>query len=239
MRPWVLPAALLGMLFCAGIAIGQDPGSRIEAARQDVERAGIPVSLIDARVAEGRAKGVPLDRIATVVERRAMLLMEAREAMAVAQTLSAAELGAGADALDAGIGRGVLRDVIEGARSEDRAVAIAVLTYLHREAGVPVGQALQRVREAMGEGPEALRNLPGRAAAAQGRRGPPEGVGAGGPPGGRPPGAGQGQGPPPGVPGPGQRPGGGRPDGAGGGPGGGNPGGGNPGGGNRPGGGPG
>ena len=223
-RPIVIVACLV-LAFWAGSAAAQDPSARIDAARRSVAEAGIPPSLIDARVAEGRAKGIPLDRIAAVVERRAAALGAARQAMAGANGLNAADLSAGADAVEAGIDGASLRALIQGARVEDRPVAIAVLTYLHREAGIPVGQALQSVRSAMGEGPEALRTLPSRAAAARERRGPPQGVG---PPGG-PPGAGSGGGPPAGVPAPGQKPGGGKPN---------NPGRGNSGG-NRPGGGPG
>lgn len=218
-------AALLTVAAGADRAAAQDPAARIEAARRSVAEAGIPPSLLEARIAEGRAKGVSLDRIAAVVERRALALAEARRAMASAAGLNAADLSAGADAVEAGIDGGSLRAVIDGARVEDRPVAIAVLTYLHREEGIPVPQALRSVRAAMGEGTEALRNLPSRAAAARERRGPPSGVGK---PGG-PPGAGAGGGPPAGVPGPGQKPGGGRPE---------NPGRGNSGG-NRPGGGPG
>src|SRR5690606_6920073 len=107
----------------------------------------------------------------------------------------------------AGIDRGSLRAVIQGARAQDRPVAIAVLTYLHREGGLPVGLALQRVRTAMGEGPDALRTLPGRAAAASGG-GPPAWAGpsVGGEA------AGKAGAPPAAVPAPGERPGRGRPE---------------------------
>jgi hypothetical protein len=217
-----LVLALVGLVVAPIAAAGQDdPAARIDAARQRAAAAGIPLSLLDSRVAEGRAKGIPDAQIAAVVERRAVALTQARDAMAAASGLNAADLSAGADAIEAGIGGQTLRSLIAGARSEDRPVAIAVLTYLHQEQGMPVGEAMAQVRAAMGEGPEALRTLPGRAAAARDRRGPPAGVGR--PDGvGRPPGTG----PPAGVPGPGQKPGSGKPD---------NPGRGNSGG-NRPGG---
>ncbi|MQA90098.1 MAG: hypothetical protein GEU90_07675 [Gemmatimonas sp.] len=202
-------AAFLGLVLGPAGLFAQDASARIEAARQRAASAGIPTELIDVRVAEGRAKGVPLDRIALVVERRATALAEARQAMESANGLNAADLSAGADAVEAGIDGGTLRAVIQNARTEDRPVAIAVLTFLHSEAGLPVGDALNRVRQAMGEGPDALRNLPAQAAAARERRGPPEGAG---PPGG-PPGLGGAQGgPPAGVPAPGERPGRGRPN---------------------------
>jgi hypothetical protein len=195
----MLLAAVPGVL-----AAQQDAVARIDAARRQTVEAGIPVSLIETRVAEGRAKGVPMERIAAAVERRAASLAEAHRAMAAAQSLTEADLSAGADAVEAGIGRDAIRAVIEGARADDRPVAIAVLTYLHQEAGIPVEQALGQVRGALARGPDALRNLPAQAEAARGRRGPPEGVGQGRP-------AGVGGGPPSGVPAPGQKPGAGKP----------------------------
>ncbi|HEX6923818.1 MAG TPA: hypothetical protein VF167_00200 [Longimicrobiaceae bacterium] len=200
--------AMLAPATSPRVAFSQDPEARIEAARRAVAEAGIPTTLIDTRVAEGKAKGIPMERIAAVVERRAQLLASAQEAMAGVPGLTAADLAAGADALEAGIDRGSLRAVIQGARAQDRPVAIAVLTYLHREGGLPVGLALQRVRTAMGEGPDALRTLPGRAAAAAARGGPPPwaGPGVGGEA------AGKAGAPPAAVPAPGERPGHGRPE---------------------------
>src|SRR5690606_9670501 len=48
-----------------------DAEARIQAATRRVAAAGIPRSLVESRVAEGRAKGVPAERIAAAVERRA------------------------------------------------------------------------------------------------------------------------------------------------------------------------
>ena len=212
-----LVLAMIGLAMAPGAAMAQqDAAARIDAARRSAADAGIPVSLLDSRVAEGRAKGIPLDRIAAVVERRAAALTQARQAMSAAPGLTSSDLSAGADALEAGLGGNALRAVIQGARAEDRPVAIAVLTFLHQQ-GVPVDQAVARVREAVARGPEALRTLPSQATGRE-RRGPPEGVG-------RP--TGVGGGPPASVPAPGKKPGAGKPD---------NPGRGNQGG-NRPGGG--
>lgn len=180
----------------------QSPAERIEAAFERTAAAGIPTSLLETRVAEGRAKGVPMERIAAAIETRATALSRARDAMVNARGLREADLAAGADAIEAGIEAGALRSVIEQARTEDRPVAIAVLTYLHREEGLPVEQALTRVSEALQRGPDALRSLPQPAAARLrgGSLGAPEGAG-----------------PPSGVPGqggrPGGKPGGGRPGG--------------------------
>jgi hypothetical protein len=106
-----------------------------------------------------------------------------------------AELSAGADAVEAGIPPHILGRIVSAARSSDRAVAMAVLTYLHREEGIPVEAALDRVTAAMAQGPQALRDLPARsaAAAATARRGPGAAGAAGRPPAdaNRQPGAGQ------------------------------------------------
>src|SRR5690606_16834269 len=123
-------AALLVVTTGVAQARAQDAAARIDAARRSVAEAGIPTSLLESRIAEGRAKGIPLERIAGVVERRALALGEAHRALAGAAALGPADLSAGADAVEAGIDGASLRAVIAGARAEDRPVAIAVLTYL-------------------------------------------------------------------------------------------------------------
>jgi hypothetical protein len=196
--------ALLALALAPAQLLAQSPEARIEAAKSRSTAAGVPVSLLENRVAEGRAKGVPMDRIAAAVERRAASLIAARDAMGrTRRDLTPADLGAGADALDAGIPGGHLRTVIEQARSGERSVAIAVLTYLHQTEGLPVDQALAQVTGALGKGPDALRALPAQAAAARQRRG----QGANGQPGAPGRGNGNGNGPPAAVPSPGNRPG--------------------------------
>jgi hypothetical protein len=174
--------ALLALATVAGPLAAQSPEERIEAAKRRAAAAGIPAALLDSRVAEGRAKGVSMDRIAVAVERRASSLAAASEAMAPARRdLTAADLSAGADAIEAGIPGSALRTLIEQARSGERSVAIAVLTYLHASAGLPVAEALAEVTSALGEGPDALRALPAKAAARQ-RGAPPGGAPKGGTP---------------------------------------------------------
>jgi hypothetical protein len=208
-----LVAALVAL---PAVADAQDPQQRIEAARRRAEAAGIPVALLDGKVAEGRAKGVPLDRIATAVERRLATLGRAREAMAGAPRtapISAADLSVGADALEAGVEPAVLGRLTVAAPGAQRAAAIAMLTELVAN-GESSERALARVTAALTRGPEALRQLPGEAAAererARGNSGAPPGrgnSGRGNNAGGR--GRGQG-GPPASVPGPAERPGRGR-----------------------------
>jgi hypothetical protein len=217
--------ALLALLPAALQA--QSAEERIEAAKVRAQSAGIPVSLLESKVAEGKAKGVSLDRIAVVVERRAANLARAQATMLRdGDALSEADLAAGADALGSGVSEAVLQTISESAPQERRAVAITALTELVARGQVPE-EALQRVTEALARGPEALANLPAHAAEARERRGAPAEDG------GRPAGVGAARGtqagPPAAVPTPGARPGAGNPAGAGK-PGTGKPGGGRPGG---------
>ncbi|HET7463980.1 MAG TPA: hypothetical protein VFJ82_22175 [Longimicrobium sp.] len=166
-----------------------DPAQRIQAARQRASQVGIPVALLDNKVAEGRAKGVPADRIAAAVERRLASLERARTAMnagGARLALTGSDLSVGADALEAGVDAGVLGRLARAAAADRRAVAIAVLTELVSR-GLSSEQALARVTAALANGAEALRQLPGEAqaggangnasatgAAASARRGPPD-----------------------------------------------------------------
>jgi hypothetical protein len=159
--PFIAVLLLLAPL-SLGAQGGGDPAQRIEAARRRADAAGIPVSLLDLKVAEGRAKGVPADRIAGAVEVRLSLLSRAREAMAGAGrgALSAADLSAGADALSAGVSTEALGSLSRSAPGDRRAVAIAVLAQLVQE-GDRSDRALERVRLALAN-PETLRTLPGQ-----------------------------------------------------------------------------
>lgn len=140
----------------AGAQTPGDAARRIEAARQRADAAGVPVSLLESLVAEGRAKGISMDRIAVAVEHRAVALVRAREVMG--GEVSGADLSVGADALRAGVGEPVLRALSESAAAGQRAVAIAALVHLV-QAGEAPEQALERVRAALERGPEALRQL--------------------------------------------------------------------------------
>jgi hypothetical protein len=195
-----LPSALLG----------QSPESRIQAARERIAEAGLAASLLDVRVAEGRAKGVSMERIAGAVERRADALVVAAGALRpISPTLPHSDVTAAADAVESGIPGTAIQEVARQARAEDRPVAISVLTYLHREASLPLDVAIRNVSAALQRGSDALRELPSRS------QGSPPGFAPGSPRGGdQAPAAGSagpgrqpGTGPPAGVPGPEDRPG--------------------------------
>lgn len=191
----------MGMLMLSPLqAAGQNPAQRIEAVRARMAQLRIPVELIDTKVAEGRAKGVPMDRIAAAVERRGAGLATAQAALSrPGRPADRAELSAGADAVDAGIDASSMRAAVQAASPGHGAIALAVLTQLHLQ-GLPVDRALEMVRRAAAQGDQAVadlaqqnngrgnsgNNTPRAGNQGQGQgRGRPAGVG-GGPPAGVP-----------------------------------------------------
>lgn len=154
-------------LFVTGTAQAQTPAdARIAAIRQQASDVGIPVSLLDSKIAEGRAKGVAPDRIATAIERRLASLLRAHRVMTAspALRLSPVDLKVGADALEAGVEEPMLASLAETTPAPHRAVAVAVFTQLVQQ-GEPPAQALEQVRTALGKSPAALQHLPAQAAA--------------------------------------------------------------------------
>jgi len=180
----------------------QPPQDRINTALARARQVGIPVALLESKIAEGKAKGVSLDRIAESVERRQAALEKASQALR-GQPDAASALSVGADAIDAGVSATALTAIADNAPRDRRNVAIAVLTELVAQ-GHSSATALERVMEALKRGPDALANLPAQAAAARG------GAAATGARGGR---SGAEAGPPASVPAPGGSPQAGRPGG--------------------------
>jgi hypothetical protein len=180
----------------------QPPQDRINTALARARQVGIPVALLESKIAEGKAKGVSLERIADAVARREAALERASEALR-GQPEAASSLSVGADAVEAGVSEAALKAIADNAPRDRRNVAIAVLTELV-EQGHASATALERVTEALKRGPDALANLPAQAAAARG------GAAATGARGGR---SGAEAGPPASVPAPGSSPQAGRPGG--------------------------
>jgi hypothetical protein len=159
-------------------ATGTDAGARVEAALETAVEAGIPVSLLERKVAEGKAKGVPMERIAGAVEKRLDALMTARDAMTKAglQSTTEGELSVAADAVQGGVSSTALATISQTAPQDRRTVAIAVLTDLVA-LGHASDRALTQVQTALSRGPEALANLRAESTAQVQANG---GVGAGG-----------------------------------------------------------
>ena len=169
------PAALPAQDSTASTPTGA--GARIDAALETAVQAGIPVSLLERKVAEGKAKGVPMDRIAAAVERRLDALTKAHDALLDAglKSTTEGELSVAADAVQAGVSQSALAAISARAPGESRAVAIAVLTDLVAM-GHASDQALARVEGALDRGAEALANL---SAESSGHAHGEAGVGAG------------------------------------------------------------
>ncbi|HUF13250.1 MAG TPA: hypothetical protein VMN78_09130 [Longimicrobiales bacterium] len=177
----------LALLPAAADAQQGDPDARIDAALEAAARAEIPVSLLESKVQEGRAKGVAEARIASAVEARLNALVRAQGALARggARAVGAADLSIAADALQGGVSETALLEVMTTTPPQRRAVAAAVLTELVR-LGVASDVAVASVNAAIAAGGEALVNLPAQVPEAARSRGgvrvnvgPPAGVDAG------------------------------------------------------------
>jgi len=146
--------------------------ARIDAALSAAAQAGVPASLLERKLAEGKAKGVPMDRIAAAVEQRLQALSEAHGALMDAGLTSTTEgeLSVAADAVQAGVSHSSLVTLSRGAPDGSRAVAIAVLGDLVA-AGQASSQALARVEGALERGPEALANLSAETGSGNGEAG--------------------------------------------------------------------
>jgi hypothetical protein len=144
----------------------QSPEARVQAALGTALEAGIPVSLLERKVAEGKAKGVPMARIAAAVENRLAALTRAREALqrGRVEASTPADLSIAADAVQAGVSETALAEIARTAPRERRTVAVAVLTNLVA-LGHASERALSQVQAAMRRGPEALLNLQAKTAA--------------------------------------------------------------------------
>ena len=205
----IVALALTGTV--ASYAQVQPPQERIDTALSRARQVGIPVSLLESKIAEGKAKGVSPERIAAAIERREAVLERASQALR-GEADAAASLAVGADAIESGVNEAVLKAVAANAPRDRRNVAIAALTQLVQQGQVPEA-ALERVRDALKRGPDALANLPGESGSNRRGNGPPEGRGnENGNGGGQ---SGRDSGPPSGVPAPGKPSQSGKPDGKG------------------------
>jgi hypothetical protein len=178
----LVPAALTAQDSTASTGAGAN--ARVEAALETAINAGIPVSLLERKIAEGKAKGVPMERIAAAVENRLDALVQARDAMTKAglESTTEGELSVAGDAVQGGVSQSALTAISHGSEDGTRAVAIAVLTDLVA-LGHASEQAVTRVEAALARGPEALANLSAESAGqvrAEGGIGAGAGAGVGG-----------------------------------------------------------
>jgi hypothetical protein len=200
----IIAAGFALALVAVPLAAQDSPEARIQAAMDRVQAAGMPVEVLESKVAEGLAKNVAMARIALAVENRARAMERAQAALVRSQqgVPTAADLAVGADAIEAGVSEAVLQRVSTAAGAQHRTVAIAALAYLVAEGQLPE-VALARVEEALARGGQGLGDLHRMAGRGQnqgrghGVGGAPQGV----PPPGRSGGVGKPEGPPRGPPG--------------------------------------
>ncbi len=144
----------------------QSADARIRATLAAAAAAHIPTQLLESKVAEGRAKHVPEERIATAVDQRFQALRRAASALqgAGVKDVSPGQLAVSADALQAGVTQNALVKLQGVAPADEREVATATLAQLV-QLGYGSDAALQRVTGAIAQGAEALANLRAEAAA--------------------------------------------------------------------------
>jgi hypothetical protein len=162
-----LTPATLSAQAQTGAAADAAAEARIQAALATAVDAGVPVTLLESKIAEGRAKGVDMARIATAVEHRAEVLTRVQTALAARfEAVTTGELTAAADAHQNGVGLDGIVGVTARA-GNDRAAALTVLADLVAEGRAPE-HALLRVEAALNGGAAELARL--RAAAAASAR---------------------------------------------------------------------
>jgi hypothetical protein len=126
------------------------PKARIDAALQAAARARIPAALLQSKVAEGEAKQIPPERIASAVEARLQTLMRASQVLnrAKVESITKEDLAVAGDALQAGVMESALISVSRTARLDQRVVAVAILADLV-QLGNQSGPAASRVNAAL------------------------------------------------------------------------------------------
>ena len=163
----------------------------------DAAAHGLPVDPLVQKAIEGGAKGVPGDRIISAVRALAGRLAEAKEAVSEAGVAapSGDVVEGGADALNAGISKGQVGELVRVSRPpQDPALTLRVAATL-AALGVPATQALELVQGMIsaGRSPTDLLGLPGQVQAGVARGATPAQAAAGlaraagGPPPGRAP----------------------------------------------------
>lgn len=197
-----LPLALLGMQQEITDRLADRVPAEIAALVTELGTAaaarGLPVNSLLQKAVEGSAKGIPSERVAAALRLVVMQLDTAagslRDGGVIPDTIA---IEAGAFALSAGLGgRDIAQLARSGASASDLVVALRVagtlvalgvppaetvaLVNATLQAGTPAGDLLSlpgRVQAQMSKGVSPAQAAEGlaRAAAAQGRRGPPPG----------------------------------------------------------------
>src|SRR4030095_16233490 len=98
----------LGVMILALAGVGlanaqvQPPQDRINTGLARARQVGIPVALVESKIAEGKAKGVSLEPVPDAAERGLAALEKASQALR-GQPDATSSLSVGADAVEAGV----------------------------------------------------------------------------------------------------------------------------------------
>jgi hypothetical protein len=162
MRSMILLITAVALLPAGLLAQDRGMGAerRVQAVMDAAARAELPLSLLQSKIDEGRAKGVSLERIATALEARLEGLLRAQAVLAGGEVHapSVGDIAVTADALEAGVSEVALLQIQSTSPGDRRVVATAVLAALVQLGHVPE-HALAQVRTALSRGPGALANL--------------------------------------------------------------------------------
>ena len=123
MRIAFIGAALLTVFVRADAAMAQTAQERIDAATAHAREAGIPVTLLERKVAEGKARGfrwTGLPRLSSGARRRSR---ERARLLRGRPDVGAADLSVGADAIETGVSAAVLKAIADSAPRDRRVVA--------------------------------------------------------------------------------------------------------------------
>ena len=160
----ILMIAAFGLLTPAAVVAQTEAQTtaeaRMQAAIDHALTVGVPVAMLESKIAEGRAKGVSMDRIAAAVEHRAEVLARVQTAFnARRDAVSQGELTAAADAHERGVSVEKITELSARA-GNDRAAALTVLADLVAKGTVPE-HALLRVQAALSGGASELARMGG------------------------------------------------------------------------------
>ena len=149
----------------------------------DAAASGLPVDPLVQKAIEGAAKGVPGERVIAAVRALATRLGEAREAVhdAGVTAPSGDVVEGGADALNAGLSRRQVSDLVRVSQPpQDPGLTLRVAATL-AALGVPATQASQLVQDMIsaGQSPSDLLGLPGQVQAGVARGSTPAQAAAG------------------------------------------------------------
>jgi len=129
---------------------------RVDRAMQRARAEGLGTTALEARVREGRAKGIAAARIAAAVEKRLDAMLDVRSTLrARGDAATESAIGLGAIAVESGASASQVADVTAAFSGQARARALTVLGELAAQGRLGSTVALDAVRAALDPGADA------------------------------------------------------------------------------------